>query len=137
MYKMQQNGSSRRTTREESWEEYTIQSCVRGYHVYQEVWTASEGDELICVRQPTNDMDRYAVATLLKGTSCVVGHLPRKLSKLCSCFLRKGGLITCTVNGTRRHSSDLPQGGLELPCMLSFKGNSGLIRKLKARLSDH
>ena len=35
-------------------------------------------------------------------------------------FIRRGGSITCTVNGSRRYSADLPQGGLELPCKLMF-----------------
>ena len=25
-------------------------SCVRGYHVYQEIWTATEGETLICAQ---------------------------------------------------------------------------------------
>ena len=28
-------------------------SCVRGYHVYQETWTATEGETLICSRSKT------------------------------------------------------------------------------------
>ena len=39
---------------------------------------------------------------------------------MCSVFIRRGGSITCTVNGSRRYSADLPQGGLELPCKLMF-----------------
>ena len=35
------------------------------------------------------------------------GHLPRKMSKVCSLFLRRGGSIRCKVTGSRRYSSDL------------------------------
>ena len=45
-----------------------------------------------------------------------VGHLPRKLSKVCSLFLKRGGTIQCTVRGRRHCSTDLPQGGLETYC---------------------
>lgn len=46
-----------------------------------------------------------------------------KISALCSLFLRHGGTITCMVTGKRRHSQDLPQGGLDIPCTLTFVGN--------------
>ena len=59
-----------------------------------------------------------------------VGHLPRKLSKVCSLFLRRGGTIQCTVRGRRRRSTDLPQGGLEIPCCLLFTSNHEDIQKL-------
>ena len=49
--------------------------------------------------------------------------MPRKISALCSTFIRKGGTISCCVTGSRRYSSDLPQGGLEIPCIIKFVGN--------------
>ena len=48
------------------------------------------------------------------GLGVVIGHLPRKLSKICSLFIRRGGSICCIVTGGRRYSADLPQGGLEI-----------------------
>ena len=35
---------------------------VRGYHVYEEIWDASIGKELLCAREPTNPCDPFAVA---------------------------------------------------------------------------
>ena len=52
-----------------------------------------------------------------------VGHVPRKLSSICSLFIRRGGSISCRVTGSRRFSEDLPQGGLEIPCLLIFQGS--------------
>ena len=49
-----------------------------------------------------------------------VGHVPRKISSVCSIFLRRGGSITCQVTGRRRFSEDLSQGGLEIPCVLKL-----------------
>ncbi len=82
--------------------------CIRGYHVYKEVWEAAVGKTLMCEREPRNALDRYAVAVI--KTETIIGHLPQKLSRVCSPFLRRGGTIDCTVTGTRRHSVDLPQG---------------------------
>ena len=87
------------------------------------------GEELACEREPTNALDRYAVAVIKGGV--FIGHLPRKLSKVCSLFLRRGGSISCIVSGGRRYSSDIPQGGLEIPCNLLFKGKAKEMDKLK------
>jgi len=46
------------------------------------------------------------------------------ISPLCSVFIRRSGSITCVVDGLRRYSADLPQGGLELPCKLLFSAPS-------------
>ena len=60
-------------------------TCVRGYHVYKDIWAVAIGEELVCVREPTNMADRYAVAILKQET--VIGHLLRKISKVCSLLL--------------------------------------------------
>ena len=65
-------------------------------------------------------VDRYAVSVVIQESDEVVEHLPRKISHVCSLFLRRGGEITCEITGRRRHSLDLPQGGLEIPCILVF-----------------
>ena len=86
--------------------------------MYKEVWEAAIGEVLECHREPTNATDRYAVAVTKAAT--IIGHLPRKLSKVCSLFLRRGGSIRSTVTGRRRYSSDLLQGGLEIPFQFSL-----------------
>ena len=50
----------------------------------------------------------------------VIGHLPRNISRVCSLFLCRG-VVLCTVTGSRWYSADLPQGGLEILCLLLFK----------------
>ena len=92
---------------------FEINCCVRGYHVYQRLWTSTVGEHLSCRREHTNENDRYAVAVMKDDT--VIGHVPRKFSRVCSLFLRRGGNIICVVTGTWRYSVDLPQGGLEIP----------------------
>ena len=67
---------------------------------------------------------------MVHATGIVVGHVPRKISTVCSMFLLKGGSISCQVTGKRRYSADLPQG-LELPCELRFNGPSILVNKVQ------
>ena len=109
--------------------EWEVDSCARGYHVYESIWAAAHGERIGCIREPLNANDRYAVA--LKKDGAVIGHLPQKISRICSLFIRRGGTIECIVTGTRRYSSDLPQGGLEIPCSLLFSGEKKEINKVK------
>ena len=66
---------------------------VRGYHVYEEIWDASLGEELLCTREPTNPRDSFAVAVVKSDQT--VGHVPLKISLVCSLFIRHGGTIIC------------------------------------------
>ena len=54
-------------------EDYERECCIRGYHVYKEIWAAALGEQLVCEREPYNPSDRYDVAVVKKRT--VIGHL--------------------------------------------------------------
>ncbi len=110
-----------------------IHSCIRGYRVYQGIWTPIVNEQLTCRSEPGNIQDPHAVA-VIKGVD-VVGHVPRMISTMCSMFLRRAGsMIVCTVTGPRRHSADLVQGGIEVPCKYLFTGEEIFIKKLKRLL---
>ena len=109
---------------------FSLEAMVRGYHVYRSVWEAAIGEELMCVREVGNRTDPYAVAVVKpQSGELTVGHLPRKISSLCSTFIKRGGTISCIVTSTKRYSYDLPQGGLEIPCRLKFTGNDKELSK--------
>ena len=110
-------------------DEFERVCCISGYHVYKEIWEAATEEILICERELHNGPDRYAVAIKKSGT--IIGHLPRKLSRVCSLFLRRGDTIICAVTGGRRYSADLPQGGLEVPCSLLIKAKPKEVQKLR------
>ena len=45
-------------------------------------------------------------------------------------FIRKGGTIDYEVTDpNRKYSRDLPQGGLEIPCVLTLRGTKDLVDK--------
>ena len=106
---------------------------MRGHHTYKEVWTPVTGEVLTCARETVNLHDHFAVKGLRAGV--IVGHLPKKISTICSLFLSKGGTISCQVSGNRRYSSDLIQGGLEVPCILKLEGDECLMLKTKKLLA--
>ena len=112
---------------------YQVESCIHGYHVYKDNWNQFIDEELDCVRETLNPMDVYAVAVVCSEIT-VAGHIPRKISATCSFFLRNGS-IKCIVTGNRCHSSDLPQGDIEIPCKLIFKGKTAYITKIKKLLT--
>ena len=60
----------------------------------------------------------YAVKVVkaIRRRNTIVSLLPRQISTICHLFLRKGGIITCTVSGRRQYSVDL----LQAPCQLAL-----------------
>ena len=75
---------------------------VQGYHIYKDSWDPSIGEELSCQRKAENYTDLFAVAVMKDDN--IVGHMPRKISKVCSLFLPQGGLIVCRVTGRKCYS---------------------------------
>ena len=72
--------------------------------IYRDIWTAVVNEELCCRREPFNAANPFAVAVAKEDTT--VGHVPRKISAICSLFLRKNGTILCKVTGSRRYSEE-------------------------------
>ena len=72
---------------------FSIDSVVRGYHIYKEIWDADIGSELACYQESSNSEDRYAVA--LMDDEHVVGHVPRTVSFICHLFPIHSGVILC------------------------------------------
>ena len=108
---------------------FEVDGMIRGFHVYKEVWEPVIGEELQCSLDDANLHDPFAVAVVKNGFT--VGHLPKKISSSCSLFMRRQGAISCVVIGFRRYSSDLVQGGLEVPCKIIFRGPNDMIQKVE------
>ena len=91
---------------------FTMESCVRGYHVYGERWIPVVGEVLGCTGEPGNRKVSYAVAVC--KDSATVGYLPLKYARLLLdvslFFLRRGGTISCEITGRRKYSGELRHG---------------------------
>ena len=107
---------------------YTFDSSVRGHHIYRNRFVVAVQKILTCRKERGNVHDVYAVA-VFEG-DVIVGHVPRAISAVCYLFIDKGGTISCEITGSYRYSSDLPQGGLELPCKLTFSGPAKVLGKI-------
>ena len=90
------------------------------------------GEHLQCVREENNAEDRYAVAVTKDGVT--VGHLPRRILTLSSLFIR-GGIIRCGVTENCRYSRDFAQGGMEIPCQLTFIGMGKELKKVRCNFA--
>ena len=59
-----------------------MDGCVRGFHVYQDVWTSIIVEVLACRRETTNIEDRYAIA-INKTEEVVSGSRSSAEEQLC------------------------------------------------------
>ena len=105
---------------------FVVDSVICGHHIYKAIWEPVNGEELQTERETGNPHNPLAVAVtkLLREERRTVGHLLCRVSPLYSAFLRRGGTIKCTVNGHRKYSEDLLQGGLEVPRQLLYSVES-------------
>ena len=65
---------------------FCLNSCVRGYHVYNETWTTIFGEILCTERELHNVVDRYAVAVIKADSGETVGHVVRKFQDYAICL---------------------------------------------------
>ena len=86
------------------------------------IWDAAvDGEVLNCYREVGNTHDTVGVSNIPR----VIFH-----------FLRRGGIISCKVNRSRRYSADLPQGGLEIPCILTFQSTNAELSDKSKKLME-
>ena len=104
---------------------FLLESYVRGYHVYMNIWNATINDYLQCKIEENNEFDPSAVALL--HDDClevkVAGHVPIHLSKIFHRFLKLPFCsISAVVIGKRvNHGAG---DGLEIPVEYKFFGDA-------------
>ena len=100
--------------------QYHLDSFVRGYHAYKDIWTPKVRDENFCLKSESeNQHDKFAVAIPLEEK--VVGHVPINLSKIFHQFLK---IPNCTI-GCKVTGKLVNRGAgyvLEIPVQYIFVG---------------
>ena len=61
--------------------------CSVQNHLLEDIWTPVEDEILRLIPEPTNSVDRNAVAVMKEGQ--IVGHVPFNLPPIISLFLRR------------------------------------------------
>ena len=104
---------------------FLLESYVRGYHVYMNIWNATINDYLQCKIEESNEFDPSAVA--LFHDDCleekVVGHVHIHLSKI---FHRFWKLPFCSISAVvigKRVNRGVGDG-LEIPVEYKFFGDA-------------
>ena len=64
----------------------TLESVIRGHHIYKSRWTPLLGETLNTSLELDNEHDKYAVSIVKSGE--IVGHVPRSISKLFHFFFK-------------------------------------------------
>ena len=113
---------------------FIFDSCIRGYHLYKDLWNATLGETLACIKEWGNRNNAFTVA--VQSDSNIVGHVHRHISCICMLFIHTGGLLNCLITGSRRYFRDLPQERMEIPCQHIFSGNEDLIKKIRGCLEE-
>ena len=95
---------------------FSAESMVRGHHKYQDAWDAPVYEVLVA-------KERWVMFTTplqlpSRRTVKLLAITQEKFN-----FYKAWWKITCQVTGRRQHSSDSPQGGLEIPYKLTFHTN--------------
>ena len=71
---------------------FEMDSYIKGYHAYQDIWSPTRNKKLKAVPEPTNVVDKYAVCVLFCEE--VVGHLKKgktgRFAKTIFYFLKAG-----------------------------------------------
>ena len=62
---------------------FECDSVIRGYHIYKEIWEASQGETFHCMRETGNTFDPFAVAVVRDGE--IISHMRAKVNFSC-CF---------------------------------------------------
>ena len=105
-----------------------INSFIRGYHAYKDLWSPVIGESLLVKREPTNSHDVNAVAVYKEAV--VVGHVPYNLAQTFSHFLKRDvNKAFAEVTGTKVNRG--AGYGLEVPCKYKIYGSKPYIDKIK------
>ena len=103
---------------------FQFDSYVRGYHAYMNIWEPLLGECLKCVKEPTNEVDKHAVAVFRINSltkEVVVGHVPKFISMIVSMFLSLPG-CTLSIEVTGKRVNRGAGYGLEIPANFHFYG---------------
>ncbi len=110
-----------------------IDSYIRGYHAYTDVWVPMVGESLLVKPEPANAKDKKAVAILKETT--IVGHVPQNLAPRLFQFLRRDvNKAFAVIRGDKVNRG--AGYGLEVPCIYRLYGPPAYINKMRELVND-
>ena len=117
---------------------FQFDTYVRGYHAYMNIWGPLLGKCLKCVKEPTNEVDKHAVAVVRINSlskEVVVGHVPKFISMIVSMFLSLPG-CTLSIEVTGKRVNRGAGYGLEIPANFHFYGPENAIVWIRSKITN-
>ena len=109
-----------------------IDTYVKGYHVYKNIWKPTVNEELETEMEPDNVMDKYAVC--VKKNTSIVRHLPLgkngKFAKMMFYFLRADQDAECKGVITGKEVSLGDRDEMQVPCKFKISGPRKMVEIL-------
>ena len=99
----------------------TVQSVVRGFHVYKAICQLEESEKLFCEHEENNKYDLFATKVCQPFDRKIVGHLPIEILRITQFIIACWAIVEAQLTDANYRRSPLVQGGLEIPCLLTFK----------------
>ena len=103
---------------------------IRGLHAYKQNWDVVLGRRYSCITEEKNEHDEYAVAVV--NVNEVVGHIPLRLSKIMSMFL-KLTVSHMEVEVTGKCVNLEAGYGLEIPYKYHFSGQEKAVEVFRGK----
>ena len=113
-----------------------LKTFIKGHHVYKDIWTPKQGEQLDVVMVPDNRMDKFAVC--VKINEKIAGHLMKgtsgRFAKTVSYFLHNDAYSSAwaKVTGERCNLGD--GEGMQVPCKLSLSGEPKFVSLFRKEL---
>ena len=113
-----------------------LETFVKRHHVYKDIWTPKQGEQLDILIEPDNRMDKFAV--YVKINEKIVGHLEKGTSRMFAktifYFLRSDAYSSAWAKVTGKRCNLGDGEGMQVPCKLSLSGQPKFVSLLRKEL---
>ena len=113
-----------------------LETFIKGHHVYKNIWTAKQGEQLDVLKEPDNPMDKFAVC--VKINEKIMGHLKKsksgRFTKTIFYFLLSDAYSSAWVKVAGKRCNLGDGEGMQVPCKLSLSGQPKFVSLLRKEL---
>ena len=113
-----------------------LKTFIKGHHVYKDIWTPKQGEQLDVLMVPDNRMDKFAVC--VKINEKIAGHLMKgtsgRFAKTVSYFLHNDAYSSAWAKVTGKRCNLGDGEGMQVPCKLSLSGEPKFVSLFRKEL---
>ena len=99
----------------------TVQSAIRGFHVYKAIRQPEEGEKLISEHEENNKYDLFAIKVCRPLDRKIVDDLPIAISRITRFIIARGVIVEAQLTAAHYRRSPLVQRRLEISCSITLK----------------